>query len=213
MNMLGIKILEERKSEYNGKICVVNSLGLGTYIQVEGLTQSGGLVYEVWENTLRRVKRKRQEINNCLILGLGGGSAARLVRKYWPEAKITGVDIDPVMVELGEKYLGLDKAQVEVQVQDALKFVNNYPLSAVRYDLVIVDLYVYDKVPAKFETDDFINLILKLQSKGGIVIFNRLYYGEKRPQAMRFLSKLEKVFAKVNPVYPQANLMLLCYNR
>ena len=41
------KILEEVESGINGKIKVVKSLGLGTYIQVEGLTQrpkSSGLI-------------------------------------------------------------------------------------------------------------------------------------------------------------------------
>lgn len=209
--MIGTRILEERKSKYNGKICVVNSLGLGTYIQVEGLTQSGGVVTDVWRTTLKKLKAKK--INNCLVLGLGGGSAAILVRKYWPKAKITGVDIDPVMVELGKKYLGLNKVDTTILVADAKNVCDKFSEKRKKFDLILVDLYVYDKVPAKFETDDFIKLISKLQTKDGIAVFNRLYYGEKRPQAMRFLKQLEKVFVSVDPVYPQANVMFLCYNK
>ena len=205
--MLGTKILEERKSKYNGNIKVVRSLGFGTYIQVGGLTQSGGIVADVWRTTLKKLRTK--EIKNCLILGLGGGSAAKLVRKYWPDCKIIGVDIDPVMVELGKKYLGLDKVQVEVHVQDALKFVNNYPLSTVRCDLVVVDLYCGDEFPKKFEDEKF----LKLLTKNKLVVINRLYYGEKRKEAVKFGNKLEKIFKKVDWFYPQANLMFLCYNK
>ncbi|MFH1863767.1 MAG: hypothetical protein ABIJ85_02580, partial [bacterium] len=114
----GTKILEERKSKYNGDIKVVKSLGYGTYIQVEGLTQSGGVVTDVWRTTLKKLRTK--EIKNCLILGLGGGSAAKLVRKYWPDCKIIGVDIDPVMAELGKKYLGLGQIRMEIEICDAL---------------------------------------------------------------------------------------------
>ena len=40
----GPKVLEKKKSKINGEIKVVKTLGLGTYIQVNGLTQSGGVV-------------------------------------------------------------------------------------------------------------------------------------------------------------------------
>ncbi len=218
--MLGTKILEERKSKYNGDIKVVKSLGYGTYIQVEGLTQSGGVVTDVWRITLKKLKANK--INNCLVLGLGGGSAAVLVRKYWHEAKITGVDIDPVMVELGRKYLGLDEQGVTILISDAKGVCNKLSEKRKKFDLILVDLYVGDKVPEIFEENDFIKTISKLLPKDGIAVFNRLYqrswpssayYGEKRPQAMRFLKRLEKVFVSVDPVYPQANVMFLCYNK
>src|SRR3972149_4066106 len=97
------EVLAERTSPINGQIKVLRSLGLGIYIQVENLTQSGGVVYGVWKTSLKKVKRKKKEIKTCLILGLGGGSAATLVKKYWPLARVTGVDIDPIMVSLGKE--------------------------------------------------------------------------------------------------------------
>lgn len=202
--MLGTRILEERTSRYNGKIQVVRSLGFGTYVQVEGLTQSGGVVYGIWQSVFRKIKKQKLNIKNCLILGLGGGSAAKLVRKYWPEAKITGVEIDSVMVELGIRYLGLGDSRIKTIIGNAF----NYPLSAVRYDLVIVDLYCGDRFPGKFETEKF----LKKLTKNRLVLFSRLYFGEKRKEAVKFGSKLEKIFKKVEWFYPQANLMLFCYN-
>lgn len=195
--------MEERKSKINGDIGVVRSLGFGTYIQAGGITQSGGIVEQIWRSTLKKLRTK--EIKNCLILGLGGGSVAKLVRKFWPKAKITGVEIDPIMIELGTRYLGLDKVQVQVQVQDALKFVKK---NFNRFDLVIVDLYIGDKFPEKFENEKF----LKKLTKNKIVIFNRLYYGEKKKEAVKFGEKLEKVFRRVDLFHPQANLMFLCYN-
>lgn len=194
--------MEERTSRYNGKIQVVRSLGFGTYIQVEGLTQSGGVVYGIWQSVFRKIKKQKLNIKNCLILGLGGGSAAKLVRKYWPEAKIMGVEIDPVMIELGKKYLELDKIKMQIKIKDAFGF----DISG--YDLVIIDLYCGDRFPGKFETEKF----LKKLTKNRLVIFNRLYFGEKRKEAVKFGNKLEKIFKKVDWFYPQANLMLFCYN-
>lgn len=200
--MIGTKILEERKSKFNGDLRVVRTFGLGTYIQANGLTQSGGIVEAIWRSTIRKVKGKGREVKDVLILGLGGGTVAKLVRKFWPEVKITGVDIDPIVAELGKKYLGLSDYGVDIKIGDA----SNFALYAKRYDLIIIDLYNGDQFPKKFEDEKF----LKKLAKNKLVIFNRLYYGEKRPEAVKFGNKLKTVFGKVEWFYPEANLMFLC---
>jgi spermidine synthase len=201
--MIGTKFLEERESKYNGHLKVSRSLGFGTYIQAGGLTQSGGIVGEIWKPTLKRIHNLKFTINNCLILGLGGGTAAKYIRLYWPEAKITGIDIDPVMVELGKKYLGLGEVGVDIKIQDASKFNG-------KFDLIIIDLYNGDKYPEKFEEPKFLNKIKNSLQEKGMVVFNRTYYGDKRPDTVRFGNKLQKIFPKVEWFYPEANLMLIC---
>src|SRR4030043_825753 len=124
--LTGTQILEEVNSPINGNIKVVKGLAFGTYIQVEGLTQSGGILKSVWRKPLKKLKNERiEKLKNCLILGLGGGTGAGLVREFWPDVKITGVDLDPVMIALGRKYLGLDKYGVNVVIGDAYEYVEN----------------------------------------------------------------------------------------
>lgn len=198
--MIGTKILEERKSKFNGDLRVLKTLGLGTYIQANGLTQSGGIVETFWKQTLKRIYNSELIINNCLILGLGGGTVAKLVRKFWPDAKIAGVDIDPMMVELGEKYLGLDKSGITIKIHDADKYLSG------KFDLVIVDLYNGDQFPKKFGNEKFLRSLTKNKQ----VIFNRLYYKDKKHEAEEFGLKLKKVFKNVEYYYPEANLMFIC---
>ena len=212
----GTWLVDEEKSPINGKVQIIKSFAFGTYLQVGRLTQSGGVVYDVWRTSLRKVKKqKKEEIENCLILGLAGGSVAKLVRKFWGEnVEITGVDIDPVMVEMGKKHLGLDKHNVKVKIGDAYDFVRKAEKAKkkTKYDLICIDLYVGDQYPEKFEKDGFLKLIKNLLSEDGIAVFNRLYYDEKRAQAMKFGRVLEKHFENVTPVFPQANIMFLCGN-
>src|SRR3989344_2642629 len=181
--MFWTKTLEERKSEYNGHLKVARTFGMGTYIQADGLTQSGGIVESIWKSTIGKIKN--QDINNCLILGLGGGTVAKIIQKRWPESKITGVDIDPIMVELGKKYL--DLSDVRTKIQDA------YGFESTGYDLVIVDLYRGDKFPKKFESGIF----LKKLTKNKLVIFNRLCYKDKKLIAIKFGEKLKGLFKHV----------------
>lgn len=200
--MLGTTVLEERKSEFNGNIKVVRSLGFGTYIQVNNLTQSGGVVESIWRSALKQIHRSPITVHRSLILGLGGGTVAKLVRKYWPDAEIAGVEIDPVMVELGTRYLALGTSKTKIVIADA------YDFDSSGFDLVIVDVYRGDIFPKKFEKEEF----LKKLANNKLVVFNRLYFGEKRKEAVKFGNKLEKIFKKVEWYYPQANLMLFCYN-
>lgn len=206
----GNRVIDEMNSALNGKLTVIRSIAFGTYIQAGGLTQSGGILYEVWETTLKKVKRRKKEITNCLIIGLGGGSNAKLVQKYWPSTKITGVDIDPAIVELGKRHLGIE--DVNIKIADALAFSKNAVAKNKKYDLILVDLYVGDEYPLKFEKGEFIKLTKKLVRKNGLVVFNRLHYDEKRKIARKFREKLEKIFEQVDIIYPEVNIMFVCSN-
>jgi spermidine synthase len=128
---------------------------------------------------------------------------AKLIKKYWPDAKVTGVEIDPLMIELGTRYLALGTSKTKVVIDDAYEFIKK---NREIFDLVIVDLYFGDEFPKKFEEDKF----LKKLTKTKLVIFNRLYFGEKRKEAAKFGNKLEKIFDKVEWFYPQANLVFIC---
>ncbi|MCH7641293.1 fused MFS/spermidine synthase [Patescibacteria group bacterium] len=208
--LTGTRVLEEVESPVNGKVRVVQSIAWGNHVQVGKLTQSGGVVFDVWQATLRKVRKMKPEIQDCLILGLGGGSAARLVRRYWKEAEIIGVEIDPIMIDLGMRYLGLSRLGVDIKVEDAREFAKNQVKDNKKYDLVLVDVYVGDKVPEDFEKDEFIELAKKLVNDDGLIVFNRLFYGEKKGEAFLFRKKLEKYFPNITPVYPEANVMFVC---
>ncbi|HLD92418.1 MAG TPA: methyltransferase domain-containing protein [Patescibacteria group bacterium] len=194
--MFGTKILETRRSKYNRDVRVLKTWGIGIYIQSGGLTQSGGIVEQIWKSTLKRLSAK--DIRKILILGLGGGTVAGLIRKKYPNAKITGVEIDPMMIELGKQYLNLGDLGIDIKIQDANKF------KLKGYDLVIIDTYLGDK---------YVDLFSEKLLKSKIVVFNRLFYGDKKKEALKFGKKLEKLFNKVDVYYPTANLMYICYNR
>lgn len=220
--MIGTKVLEEKNSRFNGNIRVVRTLGMGTYIQAEGLTQSGGIVESIWRKTLGYLNNKKifkesesskpLTVNNCLILGLGGGTVAGLIRKNWPGADLTGIEIDPVMIDLGKKYLDLGKLNMDIKISDATRYIKDGSLDT-QYDLIIVDLYRGDKFPEEFGTEDYLGFIKNKLSESGVAVFNRLYYGDKRPGTVKFGRKLEKIFSKVVWFYPEANLMFLCSKR
>jgi len=202
------KVLEEAESKVNGKLTVIKDVVWGIQIKGGGLTQSGGIAKKIWQSTLKSIRTTK--VKNCLILGLGGGSIAKLIHKYWPEATVTGVDVDPVIVSLGEKYFNLDPKKVDINIEDASKFIqkNN------KYDLICIDTYVKDQFPKHLESQKFLNSVNKsLKSPGGVAVFNRFYQGDRRKKAIEFEKKLLKVFSRVDRFFPEANVMFLCSNR
>ena len=205
----GIKVLEEINSPINGKLEVVRDIFFGTYIKGGGLPQSGGLALKIWIKPLKKVKKLKPEIENILILGLGGGGIVKKIRSFWPDSKITGVEIDPIMVSLGEKYLGLNKSDVNIKISDANRFINGAIKKKQKYDLVLVDIYVKDQVTKEFNTTEFVSEIKGVLTKEGMAVFNRLSGGRKE-EVNEFHSKLQEVFPEIQRVFPEANIMFIC---
>jgi spermidine synthase len=206
----GVRILEEVESPINGKLTVIRDLAWGVHIKADGVTQSGGVAEKVWRSSLKEVKKIKPGANKCLILGLGGAGAVKVVKRYWTETAITGVEIDPIMIDLGKKYMGLKKNEAEIVIEDAMKFVKRQTKKKEKYDLILLDLYIGDSIPGKFATPVFYKLIKKLLRKGGVAVVNRLYYDEKRKLADITHQDLEKIFSEVMAVFPEANVMFIC---
>lgn len=202
--MFGVKVLEEKNSTKNGKLRVVKTLFSKPYIQAQGLTQSGGIVETIWKGTLSKVKNVSPK--NCLVLGYGGGTVARLISRRWPYTKITGVDNDPEIVDLGQKYLESFK-KTDVYIKDAGEFLK---VNRDKYDLIIVDLYKGANLPSKFKTEAFYQLTAKRLSKGGVAVFNSLSLRKMSEENIGPV--LERVFAKIIIFRPIVNLMYICSN-
>jgi spermidine synthase len=72
-----------------------------------------------------------------LILGLGGGSIARLARAFAPDAEILGIELDRDVVRLARKHLDLDALEIEVEIADAYEWLRTAPKSFGRFDAFI----------------------------------------------------------------------------
>lgn len=208
--MAGVRVLEEVDSPINGHLKVMTDFTWGPHI-VSKITQSGGVLKKVWGPTLRKLEHRYfiDPPKRALILGLGGGTVAWQLRDIFPEVEITGVELDPIMIDLGKKYLKWD-SDTNVVIDDALKVVSKLKKQKNKYDLVLVDMYVGETVPEHFSNMKFAKNIKSLLSEKGIAVFNRTYYGKKRDEAHTFEKVLEQIFPKVDRFYPEANCMFIC---
>ena len=114
--------------------------------------------------------------SGVLILGGGDGLAAREILKYKDTEKITLVDIDPAVTNLGRSFpmlIDLNNGslldrRVEIRNEDAYAFLRE---SGHLYDVIIVDLPDPKSVDiARLYSLEFYRMALKSLSRGGVLV-------------------------------------------
>jgi len=109
-------------------------------------------------------------IKRIAVLGNAGGTTARAFGVYYPAAEIDGVEIDPQVNAVAERYFGLaDNPHLTVVAADARPFLQ---AADERYDLIFIDAYRQPYVPFYLATADFFKLCRDRLAPDGIVALN-----------------------------------------
>ncbi len=109
-----------------------------------------------------------------LLLGLGGGSAARIVRALAPKARIVGVELDAEVVRLARAHFELDALDVEVRIEDARTVLRK---EKGRFDLIVEDIFVGrgdDVRKPDWLPHPGLDLAARLLARGGLLVSNSL---------------------------------------
>lgn len=202
------KILGNFDSKINGKINIVESRG-NKIIYVRGAEQSGGTIPGMWQKALSKLKTRNLKPETCLLLGLGGGDVVRIIRKIYPDMKITAVDIDPVMIKIAKVYYKiLNSRTLKIVKNDALYYLL---INKKKFDLIIVDLFIGFKNPDKFRTTDFLLKLKKSLNPNGIVIYNSQYSAENSWEFENFFKTCVAVFNRCEIIvsYPFSRILQL----
>lgn len=138
-----------------------------------------------------------EDVKSALILGYGGGTTARALRHKFPDIKIIGYEIDPVIVEVAKQFLYLEDAD-EIRIADARQAFSDDSL----FDLIIVDLYHEAKFVPFAEGKEFINQVHSKLSRYGLACFNRLFNKIDAEQQGEFDQALRSSFSEVWVQHP-----------
>lgn len=206
-----LTVISEATSFIHGKLLVTKNPILGlNIINDHKIVQSGDVMEKTWKRALSNFNKNHHLVKKCLILGFGGGGVARVVYFFWPDCSICGVEVDPVMLELGRKYLGLSKIKAEIIMNDAYEYCCKAKQNSKKYDLIIIDLYIGSKIPSKFESIGFLRLAKQLLSKSGVVIFNKIASSKSSKNLKNAMNKAFLVFDRVDTFSFQRNYFLTC---
>lgn len=112
---------------------------------------------------------------NTLILGLAGGNISNLFHTYFPEMKITGIEIDPLVVEIGKQLFDTTKSpNIQVITEEARNYLVH---TTEKYDLVVLDAYHNLSMPIHLSTSEFFSSIAGHLTTNGTLAINVAHNG------------------------------------
>ncbi len=155
---------------------------------------SYGELQQVWREVFDEVALPQGAAPRILSLGLGAGGVLRLLRRRYPQASLTAVELDPVVVAAARHWFGLDRLNVEVHVGEAGAWVASAPSAS--YELIVADVFVDDVVPPSAEGPDYLRHLRRLAAPGGCVLVNRVTDSPaQRARAAEGQAQFERLFA------------------
>ena len=110
------------------------------------------------------------EPRRFLIIGLGGGTLPMFLRRYYPDAEIDAVDINPEVAYAAKNHLGFrEDSRMRVHLSDGRHFIEQVRQP---YDAIFLDAFGADAVPAHLTTSEFLSAVRRAVRTNGVVIGN-----------------------------------------
>ncbi|OIP03442.1 hypothetical protein COS21_00460 [bacterium (Candidatus Gribaldobacteria) CG02_land_8_20_14_3_00_41_15] len=209
-NYLTMQTIKEYRSPHNGLIQVIMAFNRPRLI-IGGMLQSGRLMQKVWNKAIGQVKKRGQKVEQVLIIGLGCGDVGFAIQKYYPQAQMTGVEIDEQVINAAQCYFNLATIKnLKIAIDDGDKYADKLAKQKrlKKFDLIIVDAFIGDQIPKGFKSKKFFTALTKLLTHNGTVIYNHLFFKEHKEEAKGFIKELEKVFGEITLMRTRSNLLI-----
>jgi spermidine synthase len=133
-----------------------------------------------------------------LLIGGGGYTFPRFIEARYPNAEIDVVEIDPVVTQVSQKYLGISlTSKIQTFNEDARWFVMNRK-GEEKYDFIFEDAFNDLSIPYHLTTKEFAIQLKGLLKKDGLLLTNVIDRFEKGSFLPSYIRTLEEVFGKGN---------------
>jgi spermidine synthase len=107
---------------------------------------------------------------DVLVIGNAGGTIGRAYGRFYPEAAIDGVELDPELNTVARRWFGAgDNPRMHLIASDGRPFLER---THKRYDLIVVDAYRQPYVPFYLATTEFFRLARGHLRPGGAIALN-----------------------------------------
>lgn len=164
--------IESAASDYNPHLYV--SLRNGRYqLSTAHAIYSYGDLYSNFDHAFQRLDFERLSGKQALLLGFGLGSIPIILeQKMGLKFDYMVVEIDEVVLDLANRYtLPALQSNIQTVCADAEAFVAQCTDT---FDLICMDIFLDDTVPARFESLGFLRQLKGLLAPNGVLLYNRL---------------------------------------
>lgn len=194
--------ITEQESQYQfitlqdkgDRLALIYNEGLGTqsyYMKTGVLT---GAYYDYL--ALLPYLKQSNSPDHIAVLGLAGGTLTREYHQYFPADQLTGVEVDPRVIQLARQYFHLDDQQVTVVENDARNFIRT---TSNQYDIIVLDAFTNEYyIPWYLTTQENFRLLHDHLNPHGVVAFN---IGSATPDTALLRSLIATLYTVFKHVY------------
>ncbi len=136
--------------------------------------------------------RKPSDIKRVAIIGLAAGTTARQMTAVYGSIPIDGYELDPKIVEVGQKYFGMTMPNLNIIIGDGRL---NLEQSPYKYDIIAVDAYRPPYIPPHMTTEEFFQIAAVHLTDDGVLAIN----SASVPGDRRLIDGLATTMATVFP--------------
>ncbi len=140
-------------------------------------------------------------VQRIAIIGLAAGTTARQATAIYGAVPIDGYEIDPKIVQVGQKYFGMTMPNLNVFVVDGRWGLEHSPH---KYDLIVVDAYRPPYIPPHLTTREFFQICADHLTENGVLAINI----GRAPKDRRLINDLS---ATILTVLPSTHVMDIPY--
>jgi spermidine synthase len=136
-----------------------------------------------------------QQLDRILVLGVGAGNIPMFLHKYYSDAQIDVIDIDPQIIGLAKQYFNfLEDDLLHAYAQDGRAFIENVQKP---YDLIFLDAYTAAGIPKHLATKEFLLSLKKVLKPSSAIIANMWSTPKLNPLYKSMLRTYQEVFQEV----------------
>lgn len=143
------------------------------------------------------------QLENLLILGLGGGAAVKLYNQAYQVGHITGVELDPLIIDVAKKYFHLTDPNLTIVRDDAAHYLQ---VAEEKFALIILDAFQENVFAASCAAWPFLEKVKERLLPGGVLLVNRVAAEATNKELEE---KLIKIFKTVFALNVHRNLFFL----
>lgn len=149
-----------------------------------------------------------KQLENILMLGVGGGTLASKLFLSLPKTNFTLVDLREKVLQVAHDffYLPID-SRINTEVADASEFLQqSYGAQPAKFEVIIVDIYNEFGLPSFVTKNEFLNQLINAQP--GLVLINLWQSDPKSCLKIIEFFKQQPGELELFPIEPSKNLIL-----
>ncbi|MDP3964839.1 MAG: fused MFS/spermidine synthase [bacterium] len=135
---------------------------------------------------------------DVLFVGVAGGTIGYEMHQVYADdvpMRFDGVEIDPVLADVGERFFYLDRYPIDLTIGDGRGYLK---MAEKKYDIIVVDAYGHNNsVPFHLATAEFFELAKSRLEENGMVGLNLVADRPDQPLMKNLLTTLRSVFSEV----------------